>query len=81
MNQEFIDELSVLHNLRHPRLTPIEEVRKSDNVHVIVYRTNSGNLKGKPQNWTNRTFSQTFHKRSKTAFSNDAHKTPNLTLL
>lgn len=45
MNQEFIDELSVLHNLRHPRLTPIEEVRKSDNVHVIVYRTNSGNLK------------------------------------
>ena len=50
MNQEFIDELSVLHHLRHPRLTPIEEVREGDNVHVIVYRTNSGNLKGKHLN-------------------------------
>lgn len=47
MNQDFIDELNIVHNLRHERLTPIEEIRANEEGYVIIYKTNCGNLKGK----------------------------------
>lgn len=46
MTQDFIDELELVHNLRHERLTPIEEIRQNEEGYVIIYRTNRGNLKG-----------------------------------
>ena len=46
MNQEFIDELYIVHNLRHARMTSIEEVKANDEGYAIIYKTNNGNLKG-----------------------------------
>lgn len=45
MNQEFIDELYIVHNLRHARMTSIEEVKANDEGYAIIYKTNNGNLK------------------------------------
>jgi len=54
MNEDFIEELDIVHNLRHPRLTPIEEIRANEEGYVIIYKTNSGNLKGNTKSNKNR---------------------------
>ena len=39
-----IDEIDLIHNLKHPRLTPIDELRANDDGFAIFYATNAGNL-------------------------------------
>jgi hypothetical protein len=43
------EEIVLIGDLTHPRITPIEEVRGNDEGIAVVYQSNAGNLKGK--NW------------------------------
>jgi hypothetical protein len=48
LDEDFLEDLSIIHRLKHPNLTPIEEVRRTPEVGcVIIYKKNSGNLRGK----------------------------------
>ena len=49
--EEAREEIKLIHNLthcedRHPRLTPIKELRSVENGCAIIYQSNFGNLKG-----------------------------------
>ena len=49
--EEAREEIKLIHNLtrgedRHPRLTPIKELRSVENGFAIIYQSNFGNLKG-----------------------------------
>ena len=49
--EEAREEIELIHNLtrgedRHPRLTPIKELRAVENGCAIFYQSNFGNLKG-----------------------------------
>jgi len=47
LDEDFVEELSIIHRLKHPNLTPIEEVRRTPEVGcVVIYKKNSGNLRG-----------------------------------
>ena len=41
------EEIVLIGDLTHPRITPIEEVRGNDEGIAVVYQSNAGNLKGK----------------------------------
>ena len=41
------EEIVLIGDLKHPRITPIEEVRGNDEGIAVVYQSNAGNLKGK----------------------------------